>query len=184
MTCVSEKYIEIVYLCKSLFIFFFIQSANEKIAVEIGVAAAVVTLVYKCYQRPANFPPGSLNFNFEFTCASIRYIHFLTILCTNFWKLGPRGLPIVGYIPFIGNHDPKYPYKAMMKLSSIYDSSVVGFYLGPSQPFISVCGYEAVKEALHHDDFNGRPALKIRMITDGKIHTGLGNFLFHWWTNR
>jgi len=64
----------------------------------------------------------------------------------------------------------------MMRLSSIYDSSVVGFYLGPSQPFISICGYEAVKEALHNDDFNGRPALKIRLITDGKVHTGLGNF--------
>jgi len=62
----------------------------------------------------------------------------------------------------------------MMKLSSIYDSSVVGFYLGPSQPFISICGYEAVKEALHNDDFNGRPTFKTRMITDGTLRSGLG----------
>lgn len=45
----------------------------------------------------------------------------------------------------------------MHKLSEIY-GPVVGFYLGPKQPVISVCGYDAVKEALQNDDLNGRPS--------------------------
>jgi methyl farnesoate epoxidase / farnesoate epoxidase len=71
---------------------------------------------------------------------------------------GPRGVPLLGYIPFIKKHDPVYPFKAMIKLSEMY-GPVVGLYMGPTQPFISVCGYEAVKEALHNDDLNGRPLL-------------------------
>ena len=68
---------------------------------------------------------------------------------------------MLGYIPFIKKHDPVYPFKAMIKLADIY-GPVVGFYMGPTQPFISVCGYEAVKEALHNDDLNGRPLLVAR----------------------
>ena len=26
---------------------------------------------------------------------------------------GPRGLPLVGYFPFLSEHDPIYPFKAM-----------------------------------------------------------------------
>ena len=65
---------------------------------------------------------------------------------------------MLGYIPFIKKHDPVYPFKAMIKLSEIY-GPVVGFYMGPTQPFISVCGYKAAKEALHNDDIIGRPYL-------------------------
>jgi hypothetical protein len=63
-------------------------------------------------------------------------------------------LPLVGYIPFLKNHDAK-PYKALIKLSQIY-GPVTGFYMGPSFT-VSVCGYEAVVEALHNEDLNGRP---------------------------
>jgi methyl farnesoate epoxidase / farnesoate epoxidase len=73
-------------------------------------------------------------------------------------ETGPMGVPLLGYIPFIKKHDPVYPFKAMIKLSEIY-GPVVGFYMGPTQPFISVCGYEAAKEALHNDDLIGRPYL-------------------------
>ena len=34
---------------------------------------------------------------------------------------------------------------------------MTGFYLGATQPFISVVGPQAVKEALHNSDLNGRP---------------------------
>lgn len=68
---------------------------------------------------------------------------------------GPMGLPLVGYLPFVNKLDP-YVHKAMKKLAEIH-GPVTGFYLGPFQPFISVCGYEAVKEALHNEDLNGRP---------------------------
>ena len=43
----------------------------------------------------------------------------------------------------------------MMNLSKIY-GPVVGLFMGPSQPVISVCGYEAVKEALQNPDLDGR----------------------------
>lgn len=74
---------------------------------------------------------------------------------------GPRGLPIVGYIPFLTKLDPEYPHLALKKLADQY-GPVTGFYLGPTQPFISVCGYEAVKEALNNDDLIGRPSNVVR----------------------
>lgn len=69
---------------------------------------------------------------------------------------GPRGLPLAGYIPFLSKLDPEYPHLGLIKLADQY-GPVTGFYLGPSQPFISVCGYEAIKEALYNDDLAGRP---------------------------
>lgn len=63
---------------------------------------------------------------------------------------------MVGFIPFLSKLDPVYPHMALKKLGDKY-GPVTGFYLGPSQPFISVCGYEAVKEALNNDDLIGRP---------------------------
>lgn len=48
----------------------------------------------------------------------------------------------------------------MKKLAKKY-GPVVGFYIGPSQPFITVVGPEAVKEALHNDDLNGRPSTSV-----------------------
>jgi hypothetical protein len=45
-------------------------------------------------------------------------------------------------------------FKAMQKLAKTY-GPVTGFYLGPTQPMISVVGTEAVKEALQNNDLNG-----------------------------
>jgi methyl farnesoate epoxidase / farnesoate epoxidase len=64
---------------------------------------------------------------------------------------------LVGYIPFLSKLDPEYPHLALKKLSDHY-GPVTGFYLGPSQPFISVCGYQAVREALYNEDLAGRPS--------------------------
>lgn len=69
---------------------------------------------------------------------------------------GPRGLPLVGYAPFMMRLNPKKPYKGLQKLAAKY-GPVTGFYVGPRTPFISVCGAKAVKEALHNDDLIGRP---------------------------
>ncbi len=69
---------------------------------------------------------------------------------------GPRGLPLLGYAPFLSSWDPKYPHKALKKLSDVY-GPVTAIYLGLSPPIISVCGHEAVKEALFNEDLNGRP---------------------------
>jgi len=93
---------------------------------EILLVALGLFLVYKAYKRPDNLPPG------------------------------PRGLPLVGYIPFFNSHDPQYPFKGMMKLAEKY-GPVTAFYMGFSQLFVSVTGYEAVQETLRNPDLDGRP---------------------------
>lgn len=131
---------------------------------EVGLAIVALGVAFKLYQRPKNFPPGNcLPVASQFCIDTIFF----------FSNVGPRGLPLVGYVPFVTYHDPKYPFKAMMKLADTY-GPVVGFYLGPSQPFISVCGYEAVKEILHNDNFNGRPEFKVPCVTDGIMRSNWG----------
>lgn len=44
----------------------------------------------------------------------------------------------------------------MLELGKIY-GPVTGIYVGPSQLLVSVCGYEAVRQALNNDDLNARP---------------------------
>jgi methyl farnesoate epoxidase/farnesoate epoxidase len=73
---------------------------------------------------------------------------------------GPRGLPLLGYAPFLPRLDPKRPHNALQILSKTY-GPVTGFYLGPCQPFVGVVGIDAVKEALHNDDLNGRPGTQV-----------------------
>lgn len=62
-------------------------------------------------------------------------------------------MPLVGYIPFLATGDQ--PQNFLKKLGDVY-GPVTGLFLGPTQPFIIVRGYEAVKEALLNDDLNGR----------------------------
>ncbi|KAK4014851.1 hypothetical protein OUZ56_027361 [Daphnia magna] len=50
----------------------------------------------------------------------------------------------------------------MKKMGEVY-GPVVGTYVGPTQPIISVCGHEAIKEAMLNDDLSGRPELAIMM---------------------
>ncbi|XP_046454333.1 methyl farnesoate epoxidase-like isoform X1 [Daphnia pulex] len=68
---------------------------------------------------------------------------------------GPRGLPLLGYSPLMPTKDPFF--KTMQKLAKTY-GPVTGFYLGPTQPFISVVGAQAVREALQNGDLSGRPS--------------------------
>jgi hypothetical protein len=64
----------------------------------------------------------------------------------------------------------------MQKLSKTY-GPVTGFYLGPIQPFISVVGPQAVKEALHNNDLNGRPTGAI--LLSRTFGESLGHFHLH-----
>lgn len=82
-------------------------------------------------------------------------------------------MPLVGYLPFFSSWDQQYPHKAMKKMGEVYEP-VVGTYMGPTQPIISVSGHEAIKEVMLNDDLSGRPELAIMMArTFGE---GLGNF--------
>ena len=77
----------------------------------------------------------------------------------------------MGYISFVlkrGNQ-----YKTMQKLGKIY-GPVVGFFLGPKLPFISVCGAKAVKEALQNDDLIDRPDFKV--IRDRTFGERIGKY--------
>ena len=127
-------------------------------------------LVIKMTQRPKNFPPGTLRI-----C-----LYCLLVFKLRFPKyiLGPRGLPIVGYAPFLAKNDPSgYIYKSLANLSKIY-GPVVGFFMGPTKPVISVCGYEAVKEALQNPDLDGRvdtETIKIRSFGERLGKSSLHN---------
>ncbi|KAK4014855.1 hypothetical protein OUZ56_027365 [Daphnia magna] len=99
---------------------------------ELCATILLIGFILKMTKRPHNFPPG------------------------------PRGLPLVGYLPFFSSWDPQYPHKAMKKISEVY-GPVVGLYVGPSRPVISVCSHEAMKEAMLNDDLNGRPDSAVMM---------------------
>lgn len=61
----------------------------------------------------------------------------------------------------------------MQKLGEKY-GSVMGYYMGPTQPMVSVCGYQAVKEALGSNNLNGRPIVKTTVVTDGSEREHMG----------
>lgn len=63
----------------------------------------------------------------------------------------------------------------MKKLAKTY-GPVAGFYVGPNQPFISVVGPQAVKEALHNDDLNGRPSNSVILARTFGEKLGLSMF--------
>ncbi|XP_054855148.1 cytochrome P450 2F3-like isoform X1 [Eublepharis macularius] len=71
---------------------------------------------------------------------------------------GPRPLPIVGNLFQL---DPKNMVKSLLALRERY-GSVYTIYLGP-QPFVALCGYQAVKEALvdQGEEFSGRGDLPV-----------------------
>jgi methyl farnesoate epoxidase / farnesoate epoxidase len=89
---------------------------------------------------------------------------------------GPKGIPFFGYLPFLSNGEPVY--QTMKKLAKTY-GPVAGFYVGPNQPFISVVGPQAVKEALHNDDLNGRPSNSV--IIARTFGEKLGTFRISFW---
>ncbi|EFX83937.1 hypothetical protein DAPPUDRAFT_194538 [Daphnia pulex] len=91
----------------------------------ILVYVLLIAFLVKLSLRPSNFPPG------------------------------PRGVPLLGFAPFLPKNEPFF--RAMQKMAEKY-GPVTGFYLGPFLPFISVDGHKAVKEALHNNDLNGRPS--------------------------
>lgn len=62
---------------------------------------------------------------------------------------------MIGYASSISKTMPIF--EQMQNLAKTY-GPVTGFYMGLTQPFISVVGYDAVKEALLNDDLNSRPS--------------------------
>ncbi|XP_054154058.1 cytochrome P450 2J6-like [Oppia nitens] len=65
---------------------------------------------------------------------------------------GPTGLPIVGYLPFLGNE----AHKDIAKLGDIY-GNVFTLQLGIHNVVV-LNDWEAVRDALHKDAFLGRPS--------------------------
>lgn len=122
------------------------------------------------HSRPKNFPPGISILWLDFTHFSIAsYCQRFILYCS----LGPRGLPLLGYAPFLLFGGATY--KLLQKLAKTY-GPVAGFFMGPSQAFVSVVGAKAVREALFNDDLIGRPSTNvIRNLTYGEA---LGNMMF------
>lgn len=70
-------------------------------------------------------------------------------------------MPLIGYLPKYTTQTPEGEpiniYQYLISVSKTF-GPVAGFFMGPLQtPFISVCGAEAVKEALNNPDLDGRP---------------------------
>lgn len=55
----------------------------------------------------------------------------------------------------MNSYDAENPFKGLLKMAEKY-GPVTAFYLGPSKIFISVSGFEAVREALRNPDLDGR----------------------------
>lgn len=117
--------------------------------------ALVIVALIKLSLRPSNFPPGMIliaTFDIEFrNQISVKKLIPYNIGC----ELGPRGVPFLGYAPFLSTKEPLF--RVMQKMAKTY-GPVTGFYLGPVLAFISVDGQKAVTEALHNNDLNGRPS--------------------------
>ncbi|CAH1107250.1 unnamed protein product [Psylliodes chrysocephalus] len=117
------------------------------------VAVIVITISYliSLIIKPAKFPPGP------------------------FWY------PIVGTVPILKKLSRSLggQHLALLKLSQIYNTNVLGLKLG-KENVIAVFSYEAVKEVLTGEEYEGRPDnffLKLRCmgtrrgvtITDGEL---------------
>lgn len=78
---------------------------------------------------------------------------------------GPRGVPILGYLPFFGDNPPE----TFNELRRTY-GDVISISMG-SFPAIVISGRDAIKEALvdKGDDFSGRPAFTTaRLLNEGR----------------
>ena len=85
---------------------------------------------------------------------------------------GPRGLPFLGNLNLFSAEIPIN--QTLQTLAKKY-GSVTGLFLGPTQPFISVSGLEAIRETLLNDDLNSRPTGPI--FNTRSFGESLGNFL-------
>ncbi|KAK7112800.1 cytochrome P450 1A1-like [Littorina saxatilis] len=89
---------------------------------------------------------------------------------------GPRGVPVMGYLPFFD----KEAHLTFTKLRETY-GDVLSLSFG-AWPAVVVSGYDVIKEALvaKGDDFSGRPAFTTgRMWNEGRSF-GLGPFDAVW----
>ncbi|GFX99253.1 cytochrome P450 18a1 [Trichonephila clavipes] len=84
---------------------------------------------------------------------------------------GPYGLPIVGYIPFIGSQ----PYVTFQKLAKIY-GPVFTIQLG-SRNVIVLDDFQAAKDAFIQDAFMGRPPENPFDLRKATLETGAFNGL-------
>uniref|UniRef100_H2YMP1 Cytochrome P450 2U1 n=1 Tax=Ciona savignyi TaxID=51511 RepID=H2YMP1_CIOSA len=106
---------------------------------EINVSTAFVFLsvflaLYYWYRRPKNYPPG------------------------------PRGIPLLGFLPFLGN----YPERTMYKWSKKY-GPVMSVRMG-RQDWVILGDHETIRQGLVNqgNSFSGRPLIAtIDQITEG-----------------
>ena len=93
---------------------------------------------------------------------------------------GPRGLPLVGYLPFFG----KEPPVTFMEMRKTY-GDVISITMG-SWPAIVINGREAIREALvtKGDDFSGRPAFTTAILLNDGRNFGFSAFGAIWKMHR
>ena len=118
----------------------------------ILVVVLILIGLVKLSFRPSNFPPGKKDIKFTLIESVILSPQ---LILRNIYSLsGPRGWPLVGNLPLLFGDEP--PHTKLQNLAKTY-GPVIGLFVGPVRPFVSVTGYKAVKEALLNDDLIGRP---------------------------
>ncbi|XP_077968910.1 cytochrome P450 2H2-like [Styela clava] len=77
---------------------------------------------------------------------------------------GPTGLPLVGYIPFMGNHPPRKYVELAKKYGPVFSVNI------GSETYVILNDYESIQEALVKNGhaFSGRPQFYVlRRLTNG-----------------
>ncbi|XP_050069588.1 probable cytochrome P450 304a1 [Anopheles maculipalpis] len=78
---------------------------------------------------------------------------------------GPPRLPLLGSYPFLLALDYNHLHRAAAKLSQLYNSKLVGLYLGPL-PAIVANDHDTVRQVLQRSEFDGRPDLFLARLRD------------------
>ncbi|XP_049870414.1 probable cytochrome P450 304a1 isoform X3 [Pectinophora gossypiella] len=93
--------------------------------VTVLIPVVIAYFVINAYKKPKNFPPG------------------------------PPSLPIYGAFPILRALGKRDLAKSCRKLSEIYNTKVLGFFLS-IYPFVVVSGEALIREMLTRDEFDGR----------------------------
>uniref|UniRef100_A0A182S588 Cytochrome P450 n=1 Tax=Anopheles funestus TaxID=62324 RepID=A0A182S588_ANOFN len=78
---------------------------------------------------------------------------------------GPPRLPLLGSYPFLLALNYNHLHRAAAKLTELYQSKLVGFYLGPL-PAVVVNDHGTVRQVLQRSEFDGRPDLFLARLRD------------------
>lgn len=130
-----------------------------------------VIVLYNSYTyvfgKPENTPPGKSRTKNSKKCLPSEVILFITFL-----NAGPPRIPWLGSYLFMLILNQKHLHRAVERMCSYYNSSIIGLYLGNFYTLI-ISDLENTKKALNHREFDGRPdflAIRLRHPDFDPVH--------------